>query len=301
MKFKKLVSITLAFIMCTGTAFAHSGRTDSSGGHRDNKNASGLGSYHYHCGGYPAHLHTNGVCPYSSGYSGSASSGSSGSSGSSNSSGSPYTQSASDPNRNNVYLMHTMPQMTVGETFTAQAVSNNTSAALTWSSSDNSVASVNSSTGQVTANGIGTAVITVSNGYKSASYTVTCKGYIAYTNTQGKINGEPIQLYTYNNEIYVLCNDLNNYGFDAQYTAENALVKITRNTEKSLTPNTVISYPDGKIAYVAESTQIKVLCSSNTSYSKSVNGDGRMFVAFDSLAAFGTVSHNDNTLELNTL
>lgn len=28
-------------------AQAHSGRTDASGGHRDNKNASGLGSYHY--------------------------------------------------------------------------------------------------------------------------------------------------------------------------------------------------------------------------------------------------------------
>ena len=26
----------------------------------------GLGSYHYHCGGHPAHLHPNGVCPYSS-------------------------------------------------------------------------------------------------------------------------------------------------------------------------------------------------------------------------------------------
>lgn len=48
-------------------AEAHSGRTDSSGGHKDNKNKSGLGSYHYHCGGYPAHLHTDGVCPYSSG------------------------------------------------------------------------------------------------------------------------------------------------------------------------------------------------------------------------------------------
>ena len=47
------------------TAQAHSGRTDSSGGHKDNKNKSGLGSYHYHCGGYPAHLHKNGVCPYS--------------------------------------------------------------------------------------------------------------------------------------------------------------------------------------------------------------------------------------------
>lgn len=45
---------------------AHSGRTDGSGGHHDNKNASGLGGYHYHCGGHPAHLHENGICPYSS-------------------------------------------------------------------------------------------------------------------------------------------------------------------------------------------------------------------------------------------
>lgn len=46
--------------------YAHSGRTDANGGHRDNNNKSGLGSYHYHCGGHPEHLHTNGVCPYSS-------------------------------------------------------------------------------------------------------------------------------------------------------------------------------------------------------------------------------------------
>lgn len=44
---------------------AHSGRTDSNGGHRDNKNVSGLGYYHYHHGMGP-HLHPNGVCPYSS-------------------------------------------------------------------------------------------------------------------------------------------------------------------------------------------------------------------------------------------
>lgn len=79
---KKLKSFFLAFIMvivinlvpfCNVisdsniiVAEAHSGRTDSSGGHKDNKNKSGLGSYHYHCGGYPAHLHNNGVCPYKS-------------------------------------------------------------------------------------------------------------------------------------------------------------------------------------------------------------------------------------------
>jgi len=44
-------------------AFAHSGRTDSSGGHKDNRNASGLGSYHYHHG-YGPHLHPSEYCPY---------------------------------------------------------------------------------------------------------------------------------------------------------------------------------------------------------------------------------------------
>lgn len=61
-----LIGLLLLIIClaCIITALAHSGRTDSSGGHRDNNNKSGLGSYHYHCDGYPAHLHTNGVCPY---------------------------------------------------------------------------------------------------------------------------------------------------------------------------------------------------------------------------------------------
>lgn len=61
---KTIIAILIAMPLTTRLAFAHSGRTDSSGGHKDNKNVSGLGSYHYHCGGYPAHLHDNGVCPY---------------------------------------------------------------------------------------------------------------------------------------------------------------------------------------------------------------------------------------------
>lgn len=60
-------------------AQAHRGRTDSQGGHRDNKNKSGLGSYHYHCGGYEAHLHPGGVCPYSGGTAGANTSNSTGS------------------------------------------------------------------------------------------------------------------------------------------------------------------------------------------------------------------------------
>lgn len=59
------ILILVIVILIGNTVCAHSGRTDSNGGHKDNKNKSGLGSYHYHCGGYPAHLHENGVCPYS--------------------------------------------------------------------------------------------------------------------------------------------------------------------------------------------------------------------------------------------
>jgi len=69
MKLKRIISVLLSLLLSLSiacSATAHSGRTDSSGGHRDNKNKSGLGSYHYHHG-YGAHLHPGGVCPYSSG------------------------------------------------------------------------------------------------------------------------------------------------------------------------------------------------------------------------------------------
>jgi len=41
-------------------SYAHSGRTDSKGGHHDRIN----GGYHYHHGRGP-HQHKNGNCPYS--------------------------------------------------------------------------------------------------------------------------------------------------------------------------------------------------------------------------------------------
>lgn len=66
-KFKILALLVVVFLLLPCTVFAHSGRTDANGGHKDNKNKSGLGSYHYHCGGHEAHLHPNGVCPYGGG------------------------------------------------------------------------------------------------------------------------------------------------------------------------------------------------------------------------------------------
>lgn len=65
---KKIITVFLLLLyiilVIPFSSYAHSGRTDSKGGHKDNKNKSGLGYYHYHCGGNPAHLHKNGICPY---------------------------------------------------------------------------------------------------------------------------------------------------------------------------------------------------------------------------------------------
>lgn len=64
---KKIIAVLMMLsLLFAPASYAHSGRTDAYGGHHDNKNVSGLGSYHYHHG-YPAHLHPNGVCPYESG------------------------------------------------------------------------------------------------------------------------------------------------------------------------------------------------------------------------------------------
>ena len=62
----KVVIIVLTICMLRTVSYAHAGRTDKNGGHKDKNNVSGLGPYHYHCGGHPAHLHPDGVCPYSS-------------------------------------------------------------------------------------------------------------------------------------------------------------------------------------------------------------------------------------------
>lgn len=60
----RILLIILTILSIRANVYAHSGKTDSNGGHKDNQNKSGLGSYHYHCGEHPAHLHTNVICPY---------------------------------------------------------------------------------------------------------------------------------------------------------------------------------------------------------------------------------------------
>ncbi len=288
---KKIISLLLAVFISVTPVLAHSGRTDSNGGHRDKNNVSGLGYYHYHCGGYPAHLHINGVCPYKSSIS-APSTYSYQPAPTPKPAAQNYTAPKYEPNKNNIYIMHCAPDMSVGESFRADAVSNNSSAPMTWSSSDSSVAEVDAATGIVTAKGIGSAVITVTNGYKSQSYTVNCKGYISYTDTKAEIDGFPIQTYKYNNEIYVVCSDLNSYGFKASYSSDEAgsRVDIDKSTE-FIIPKEVIDYPNGKIAYEAIPTATQVICGLNNA--KCVNGDGIMFVEFTELSALGNVHYSE--------
>lgn len=53
------IAILLCICVCLLPAAAHSGRTDANGGHYNRA----TGEYHYHHG-YPAHQHTDGICPY---------------------------------------------------------------------------------------------------------------------------------------------------------------------------------------------------------------------------------------------
>lgn len=62
----KYIAVIVCMLLCVLlplTAFAHSGRTDSRGGHYDSQ----MGMYHYHHG-FPAHGHPDGVCPFDPNY-----------------------------------------------------------------------------------------------------------------------------------------------------------------------------------------------------------------------------------------
>ncbi len=59
---RRIILILMSAVCIASLAFpayAHSGKTDSNGGHFDRS----TGEYHYHHG-YPAHQHINGTCPY---------------------------------------------------------------------------------------------------------------------------------------------------------------------------------------------------------------------------------------------
>ena len=142
-KILTILLITLSLISININLFAHSGRTDSNGGHKDNQNKSGLGSYHYHCGGYPAHLHPNGVCPYAS-----SQSTSSGSSSNSSKNTSSSTSSGSSKNTtSNTSSNASQNTSNNNSKNTSTSTSNSTSSS---SSSSSSTGTVNHNSGTST-------------------------------------------------------------------------------------------------------------------------------------------------------
>lgn len=168
--------IAMSVISISINAYAHSGRTDANGGHRDNKNKSGLGSYHYHCGGYPAHLHTNGVCPYSS--SSKSNKNSSSSSSNSNSNTKTTTTKPTTVAVTGIQINENIETLEVGNNkiLTATITPDNaTDKSITWKSSDESIATI-STTGELIAKKPGIVDITVasSNG-KTSSIKINIK------------------------------------------------------------------------------------------------------------------------------
>jgi uncharacterized protein YjdB len=164
------IAVLLLCFILPFSAYAHSGRTDGSGGHKDNKNASGLGSYHYHCGGNPAHLHTNGVCPYKSG-------GSGGSSGSGSNTPTPKPVVVS-----RIMIEDVPAELNIGDTHTAKGSvypDNAENKDITWKSSDESIAIVSSS-GVIKGVGAGNVTITaVTSNNVSSSFSVAIREVIA--------------------------------------------------------------------------------------------------------------------------
>ena len=159
-----MISIIICGIlyMILPSSLSHSGRTDSSGGHKDNKNKSGLGPYHYHCGGNPAHLHDGGVCPYNP------------SAQTLPKTGSDTVQtSATSVNKKveakSITLSEDEVELKINENKTISATvkpSNTEEKELTWSSNNEQIAKV--SDGEITAIRVSSCIITVetANGIK---------------------------------------------------------------------------------------------------------------------------------------
>lgn len=138
----KIVSFCLIILMLLVSGhivYAHGGRTDGSGGHRDNRNVSGLGYYHYHHG-YSAHLHPNGDCPYS------------------NNSSPPSVNIV--PKRNSLSLISTPEKLTVGDIYFLEWKTSNEADKyqVEWTSSDKSIASVDDM-GILSAKKVGSVII----------------------------------------------------------------------------------------------------------------------------------------------
>lgn len=195
-KISSIFIILICIMSIEIISYAHSGRTDGSGGHHDNQNKSGLGSYHYHCGGHPAHLHTNGVCPYAE---------------------KSTVTTSSTPTKievDEVSILDSKEKIKVGETVQLSVNVQPTDATnknIIWKSSDESVLKVESN-GNVTSLKNGVAIITA-------------------TSSNGKIDSTEICVQNLAESVKII-NDLNELEISKEVTL-NTLIE-PKNSEYSL-------------------------------------------------------------------
>ena len=154
-KIIRFLVLLLCILLLPVNAAAHSGRTDANGGHHDYKNKSGLGSYHYHCGGNPPHLHPDGICPYGN--------------------NAEDSQPVYTPPSPSVKITDYPKELNVGDTEGIEyTIENASSSQTSVVSSDENVVRVNEDR-TLTAVGEGTAVITISGSGASETFKVTVK------------------------------------------------------------------------------------------------------------------------------
>ena len=256
---KKVVAIVvlLVALLCMPMVnMAHSGRTDASGGHRDNKNKSGLGSYHYHCGGYPAHLHDGGVCPYTSSAPATTSVQSTPTTTKTTSSTSTKTTTPAEVKASKIEIAVTALEILIGESKVLTATvspSNAADKSVTWTSSNKEIVMVDSE-GEILALGIGEAQVTAktSNG-KEAIVNVTVKPIKV---TEIKVSESEINLKVDENATLT-----------ATIVPENATDKEVEWTSEN---EEIATVKDGVITAVAPGN-VKVICSSKDGIKAEVN------------------------------
>lgn len=329
---KKYIFRGVLFILAASllviTVFAHSGRTDSSGGHNDNVN----GGYHYHCGGNSAHSHTDGVCPYDTNTEPTIES--------------TYTydttESTIEPTTSKPVEITTAkpteaptePKPVIIEVFSVKinavtkpmyvddsiqlsaviSPDNANNKSIKWSSSNNVKATVSSS-GMLIAKSAGSVVITAtSTNGKKGSITIKIEkapissanvhalkvgdklGDVLNTNVKTYINGERIPCYNIENKAVVLIADLRNYGFDTVYDNAKRSTTITRNYDKKFTPIKNIENNTEKAGTIAFSylyTDITAIV--NEEQVDSFNIKGNLAIYFSSLGDYGAFEWDSKT------
>lgn len=116
-------------------------------------------------------------------------------------------------------------------------------------------------------------------------------GYAKYSDISAYINHYPITSYNINDNTSVVAEDLQNYGFSAEWNDETRSLSITRNNDaKQITPYGTVykySYKVGQNSYPYLETDITTYV--NGQKVESFNIDGKTCIFMNDLASYGEI------------